>query len=306
MFRRILVPFDETELSHQSLLLAKVLAKRFEASILLVRVRPILEAPKDIAVDLRMLDAWAADVRTDGIDCKSILDLDHTVDGIVATAKYQENDLIVMAPHHRTRLEALRHPSVTEEMMAQSPAPLLIWPEQMTPEAATNLLELPASVIIVPLDGSALAEQALPYAEDLAARYGRGLILARVTPPADLEPTISQMGQLENQLRAEGYADAGTYLRELRERLMQRVKVAVQSMILTGTPASELLRLVEAHPDAVLVMTTHGRGRVSRTFLGSVATQLAHHAAIPLFILRPGVAYQQPSIRTEDTLATSK
>lgn len=305
MFHRILVPVDATDRSHQSLLLAKRIAKRFDASILIVRVRPFLEAQPNITTDLHALDDWAAEVRADGVICDSILDLDQSVDGIVATAKNQACDLIVMAPHHRTRLETFRHPSVTEAMMAQSPAPLLIWPEQMTEDAAMSFLESAASAIIVPLDGSELAEQALPYAEELATQYGRSIILARVASPNSMASPTLPLGQLDSQLIEEEYAAARSYLRKTRERLERRVHEPVQSMILTGAPATELLQLAEAHPDAVLVMTTHGRGRVGRTFLGSVATQLAHHAAIPLFILRPGATQQQSSMRNQDAFANS-
>lgn len=289
MFHRILVPIDDTERSYQSIALATRLAKQFGATVLLVRVKPLMTRGQEIAASTRALDALAAAVRREGVACDSMLDLDRTVEGIVATARYQDSDLIVMAPHHHSWLEALRHPSVTEDMIAQSPAPLLIWPEHLSDEDAASFLEAPPASVIVPLDGSELAEQALPYAISLAEHYGRALLLVRVVLPVILPSAGPQTTQVHARIRNEEQEAARAYMQRIRERIAAEAEIPVQSMILGGAPTTELLRLADAHSESVFVMRTHGRGRVGRALLGSVAADLAHRASIPMFVLRSGV-----------------
>lgn len=303
MFHRIVVPVDDTERSQQSATLATHLAKQFGATVLVVHVKPFTTGSQDIVAAMHAVEVVAEKVRRAGVACDALLDLDKTVEGIVATAKYQDSDLIVLAPHHRSWLKALRHPSVTEEMMAQSPAPLLIWPEGMPPEAAASVLESPASTVMVPLDGSELAEQALPYATALAERMGRALLLVRVVPPV-VVPTMSpQTIHVEESVHEQEQTSARAYMRQVRERIAAQSSVAVQSIILAGQPASELLQVAESHPDSVLVMTTHGRGRAGRAWFGSVAADLAHQATIPMFVLRPSETSAQTDTSREDAWA---
>lgn len=300
MFHRIVVPVDDTERGQQSATLATHLAKQFGATVLVVHVKPFMTGTQDIVAGMHTVEVVAEKVRRAGVACDALLNLDKTVEGIVATAKYQDSGLIVLAPHHRSWLEALRHPSVTEEMMAQSQAPLLIWPEGMPPEAATSVLESPASTVMVPLDGSELAEQALPYATALGERMGRALLLVRVVPPAVVPAMGPQTIHLEESRYKEEQTIARTYMRQVRERIAAQSSVAVQSIILAGQPASELLQVAESHPDGVLVMTTHGRGRAGRAWFGSVAADLAHQATIPMFVLRPNETSAQTDTSRED------
>lgn len=303
MFRRILVPADGSERGHQSVTLATRLAKRFGATVLLVRVKPLMASVQDIALDRCALDALAEEVRREGVACDTMLDLDRTVEGIVATAKYQNSDLIVMAPHHRSWIAAVRHPSVTGDMIAQAPAPLLIWPEHLSDEDAASFLESPAALVIVPLDGSELAEQALPYAISLAEHYGRALLLVRVVLPAILPSARPQTTQVHARIRGEELEAARAYMQHIRERIAAEAEVPVQSMILGGAPTPELLRLADAHPESVFVMTTHGRGRVGRAVLGSVAADLALRASVPMFVLRAGTMPDTTEHGSKDVVA---
>ena len=285
MFRRILVPVDGTGQDQHSLLLAGRLAKRFDASVFLVRVRSPKTDSHVALDDVTDLKALASNLQQQGIACHFTLDLDQTVEGIVATARHQENDLIVLAPHHRSWLEAIRHPSVTDDMLSQTPAPLLIWPEHMSPEAAMNFLAAPTAQVMVPLDGGEMAEQALPFATALARQYERPLMLVRVVSPIAIPFGVypgdaSVAEQVQDAARA--------YLQRVRERIASQVTFPVQSMLLSGLPWAELLRVSEAHPDSIIVMTTHGRGHVGRALFGGVTTELAHRGSCPIFALRRG------------------
>ena len=140
--------------------------------------------------------------------------------------------------------------------------------------------------IIVPLDGSELAEQALPQAEELARLTNAPIHLVRIID-------VGNPGQYGAYLALEaaGYAEAlerdeaetETYLEAMGRRLADRGhSVAVEHQ--RGHPAQELVALTR--PDDLIVMATHGRGGVGRALLGSVADEVVRHARVPVLLVR--------------------
>ena len=141
--------------------------------------------------------------------------------------------------------------------------------------------------IIVPLDGSALAEQALPQAEGLARLTGAPLHLVRVIDPAGpgtLGTVVLHTDALSMQLLLEEERIAA---REYLERIEQDVRDrqhAVTVEYRQGPAAQELLAIMQ--PGDLLVMATHGRGGLTRWFLGSVAEAIVRRASIPVLLVR--------------------
>ena len=141
--------------------------------------------------------------------------------------------------------------------------------------------------IIVPLDGSALAEQALPQAEGLARLTGAPLHLVRVIDPAGpgtLGTVVLHTDALSMQLLLEEERIAA---REYLERIEQDVRDrqhAVTVEYRQGPAAQELL--ANTQPGDLLVMATHGRGGLTRWFLGSVAEAIVRRASIPVLLVR--------------------
>lgn len=112
--------------------------------------------------------------------------------------------------------------------------------------------------ILVPLDGSDLAEQALPYAEALA-ESGRQLILLEVGQDSD------------DDLRAlERHADSGARLETAQ-----------------GDPTEQILQVAQDLGVGLIVMTTNGRGAVGCWAFGSVADQVTRRSPVPVFVVRP-------------------
>lgn len=310
MFRRILVPVDGTERAAESVAIARRLAQESEARILLLRVEPSGATEAEITADQRALTRLTTELRAEGLDAHALLEYDEagTPGGpgadIAAAARTQHSDVIVMAPRHRGFLESLRHPSVTAQLFSRSPAPVLIWPERQylredTPE---TFLATVNSLVIVPLDGSELAEEALPVAEAFAREYDRTLLLVRVVSPIVLAGGGAETLRLEREAQADAEREALHYLRRMRRHITHTEassgQLIVQTMLRTGDPAHELLALVESHPDSLLVMSTHGRGAVMRLLAGSVATTLMRRSPIPLLVVPPH-ARSMP-VRTPD------
>jgi nucleotide-binding universal stress UspA family protein len=142
--------------------------------------------------------------------------------------------------------------------------------------------------ILVPLDGSATAEAALPVALGLARTSGANLIVLRVTEVRfDQEPAPVDAGLAPIR-------EAEVYLRAIRERLGQGgAKVA--TVIWQGSPAAGIVKAARHYQADVVVMTTHGRTGRDREMFGSVAEAVLRGVAVPVLVVRPtGVTVHAP------------
>jgi nucleotide-binding universal stress UspA family protein len=145
--------------------------------------------------------------------------------------------------------------------------------------------------IVVPLDGSAFAEHALPLAATIARNAGARLRLVRVLPGmADRHFWAPSPGsKLETEFQENHRAAARTYLKQIDERLKAVLDVPVEyELIPQDVSVMESIRAYVAARDVdLVVLTSHGRGAVTRFWLGSVADELVRSLAIPLLLVRP-------------------
>ena len=141
--------------------------------------------------------------------------------------------------------------------------------------------------IIVPLDGSELAEQALPQAEAQARLTGAPLHLVRVIDPAGqgtLGNVLLHTDAVAMQLLLEEERLAA---RDYLERIEQEVRDRQHTVTVEyrrGSVADELI--AAARPEDLLIMATHGRGGLARWFLGSVAEAVLRRASVPVLLVR--------------------
>ena len=139
--------------------------------------------------------------------------------------------------------------------------------------------------ILVPLDGSLLAEQVLPYASLLARALGSQLELLRVTAPvrgALVEATHDQYRDaLHQNLRSEAQA----YLEQVRATVLGD-DPAIVCTVNEGNAANEIVAAAERRPLTLVAMATHGRSGPSRWLLGSVTDKVLHATHSPLLIIR--------------------
>ncbi|MHB1004679.1 MAG: universal stress protein [Chloroflexota bacterium] len=145
--------------------------------------------------------------------------------------------------------------------------------------------------ILVPLDGSPLAEAALPTAEELARRLDAEAyfveILEAVLPVVPIEPTIG--GAMDPQLvtqQMEADADAAeAYLGRVVGEWRQK-GLKARWFVLRGSPATSLVDFVHANHIDLVAMGTHGRSGLSRLVFGSVASSVVQHAGVPVLLVR--------------------
>jgi nucleotide-binding universal stress UspA family protein len=141
--------------------------------------------------------------------------------------------------------------------------------------------------LVVPLDGSAYGEQALPYALSIARRAGAAVHLVHVHVPyafmsADSVTPWSYQWDTEIRDRQR------IYLEGMCQRLSAASSVPVAAKLVEGPLIAETLQHHATGAGAdLIVMTTHGRGPLSRFWLGSVADELLRLATAPVLLVRP-------------------
>ena len=150
----------------------------------------------------------------------------------------------------------------------------------------------PAGPVLVPLDGSCIAEQALPIAATIAHRGGRKVHLASVVPPASYGLATGEEPAADPGLEAELRKQMGEYLEDSSEALQTTHGVQVSHAVLDGDPAQTLADHARARHVSHIVMTSHGHTGMNRLWLGSVADRLLRRVKVPVLLLRPDAALQ--------------
>lgn len=134
--------------------------------------------------------------------------------------------------------------------------------------------------ILVPLDGSPLAEAALATAVDMARASGAPLLLLR----AAQAHTLPGADPTEAEVRV--VREAETYLDEIEERLATTGVRNVETAVWYGPAALAIVEAARFHQVSMIVMTTHGRTGLGRLIMGSVAESVLHGTTTPILLLR--------------------
>ncbi len=151
--------------------------------------------------------------------------------------------------------------------------------------------------ILVPLDGSAFAEQALPRVGALAVAHHAAVVLVTVhhvpTPNFAPDGVWLDVSGLEAELRTQQQH----YLEKIAAELREKFNIVVFSELLDAPITASICTYAQAHDVDLIALTTHGRTGFSRAWLGSVADGIVRHSVIPVLLLRPHVP--GPSLRPE-------
>jgi nucleotide-binding universal stress UspA family protein len=140
--------------------------------------------------------------------------------------------------------------------------------------------------VLVPLDGSPLAERALPYAVMLARASEARLLLVRVVPV-----TTGHNGH--KNVESYQTREAELYLRDVAGRVKH--PFVVESAVFTGDPADSIVDEIALRQVDVVVMSTHGRSGLGRWVYGSVADQIMRRASVPVLLVPPRTVGNWPT-----------
>jgi nucleotide-binding universal stress UspA family protein len=290
MLKCIVVPIEGGARDAEVVAMARRIALQLEEGIVLIHVAPILFDTEDVIAAEQHLDELARTLSAEGIETHFIMDYGEPAAAISDVARQQRAQMIVLAPENRALLEVLWHPRVSSRLVGQATTPLFILPDVPLDVESPALLGEPDAHVLVALDGSPLAEAALPLAVQLAQAYGRSLVLVRVVAPQFMIGAGVEAIKAQREAQYAEEAEAHHYLVEMRKRVTAETHLTVETIELVGPVAEQLTHLAASRPGSVLVMGTHGRTGLARVALGSVAAGALRHATTPLVIVPPHAA----------------
>ena len=301
MVNRILVPLDGSKLAEGVLPYVAHIAPGAGASVTLFHVGPPAGALNGTLAP-GYLDGVAETLKKEGMQVDTA-----TVTGLAPLeigqfALKNGYDLLAMSTHGRTGLNRWVYGSVTDRVLHTVDLPLLL----VRPTGLEKVLtgDTPLRTVVTPLDGSRLAEAALPYAEALATRLGLEMKLIQVVPFLAMAYSGFDSHIYDTKLEEQLEEDARGYLARMEEGLRGR-GIAVSSTVVRGYPAVQIMELTQATEGSLVVMSTHGRSGMKRWILGSVADRVLRASGRPVYLIRPeGVRIKDLEVAAEPSHAT--
>jgi nucleotide-binding universal stress UspA family protein len=299
MFRSLLVPLDGSPLSEHALPFAMGIAKPAGAAVQLVHVHvplvyvtgiDVLDSGADERVKEqervyldRMVSRWQA--AAPGVRMSSAL-LEGFAPDVLREQTSGKADLVVMATHGRGPASRFWLGSVADALIRTTTVPLLLLrPGEQPPPVA---LAPPFRHVMVPLDGSELAEQALEPALQLGRLMEADYTLLRVVKPVvELDPNLGWpvTTGTNKTLTQQAIDEAQAYLDRIALRLGEQGLKVRTRIVLHAHPAEAIL---QATPRAdVIALAAHGHGGLRRLLLGSVADKVLRGGTTPMLVCRP-------------------
>lgn len=298
MATQVLIPLDGSGLAEQALSCAMMLARGLEAELVLFRAVMLPSEATDFLVDADVeaahaplvtqaneyLSQVAKQLRESGATVGTVVRCGPPAEAILDYVMQADIQHIVMATHGYSGISRWMHGSVAERVLQAASVPVLLI-RVREPAAVVAHRPLSCQRILVPLDGSSVAEQVLQPATAIATALGAEVVLFRVLV---LFSSVSLTGEwhipLENVVEI-ARQDAGSYL----ERVASTVKaqgVRVSSAIQIGAVANAIIEFAESNQIDLIAMCTHGRTGLARWALGSVADRVLRAGRNPLFLVR--------------------
>jgi nucleotide-binding universal stress UspA family protein len=265
---KVLIPLDGSVLSECMLGPALQLAPQGELHLVRVlgdeahRTSEAREAAEGyLEAERERLEGLGASVRW-------YLEGGDAAEKILVVADEVKPDFVAMATHGDTGSLRRVRGSVTERVLRTATFPLLIANPRAIPKTHEDFFNR----LLVPLDGSELADRILPHVERLAKVFGSEVVLLHVQRESRVAPGVFDPSLVVKELEGQ------------RDRLNAQ-GIRARCWAALGDEAEEILRAAE---EADLVcMTSHGRSGLSRWWFGSVAEQVLRVCNRPLLVVRP-------------------
>ncbi len=296
MYKKILVPLDGSGFAEYALPTALALARSLPAEIELITIQGPVPTfafgewdtnPEEWRQDY-LADVGQRVASASGIEPADSIRVGAVDDELVDAVSDSDADLVVMASHGRGPMSRFWLGSVADAMVRRSPEPvLLVRPEEDgEPDLSNRSL---FDDILVTLDGSEEAETVLRHVTELAEVADATLHLFQVVHfPTELVSSYPpHTVEMNEEMIEVGKERAREYLDGVAADLRERGIPVETRMRIDIHPAQGIVHEVEETGPDLLAMTTHGRGGVARTVLGSVTDKVLRAIHTPLFVVRP-------------------
>ena len=310
MYRVIMVPTDGSGFDREAIRVALRIAERTDAKVRLVRVLAtgsffgMAAAAEGTAVAAELVhserDRALSELYALAAECRTTSTADITVDlhgGPVADvlegyARRHDVDLIVISTHGRSGFSRLTLGSVTDSLIRHTTIPVLV---VKPPTSYLNpQINEAFKRIVVPLDGSTLAEQILPRVMALATIEDAEITLLNVLIPQshsqkeDVDPSLPWWDK--------DIAVARSYLFRIASRLRRNGLAVTTDIVIGENVASAIGDFASRERADLIAIATHGRGGLARMLRGSVAAAVMHSGRMSMLVLKPdNVAEMQTS-----------
>jgi nucleotide-binding universal stress UspA family protein len=318
MYKVIMVPTDGSGFDREAIRVALRIAERSDAKVRLVRVlatgsyfgmaamaegtaiaAEVVHSERDKA--LSELYALAAECRaTSTADITVDLHAGPIDDVLQGYARRNEVDLIVISTHGRSGISRLSLGSVTDSLIRHTTIPVLV---VKPPTSYLNPQVIDAfKRIVVPLDGSTLAEQILPRALELAKLEEAEITLLNVLIPQ----SYSQKEIVDPSLPwwDKDISQAQAYLFRIAGRLRRNGVAVTTDIVIGDNVASAIGDFASRERADLIAIATHGRGGLARMIRGSVADAIMHSARMSMLVFKPDqVAEKETSPSTDGVRA---
>ena len=300
MYRIIMVPTDGSGFDREAIRVALRIAERSDAKIRLVRVLStgslfsLAAAAEGTAIATEVArnerDKALNELYSLAAECRAISRADIGVDleeGPVpevldSYARRNDVSLIVISTHERSRFARLSLGSVTDHLIRHTSIPVLVVKPSasyMNPQVGEAFRR-----IVVPLDGSTLAEQILPRIVELARLEDADTTLLHV-----LTSPYSRAGTSNGPVTwsDEDISQAEKYLFRIAERLRRHGLRVKTDIVISDNVPGAIRDFVDREKADVIAIATHGLGGVTRMLRGSVADALMHSAKMSMLVFKP-------------------
>lgn len=303
--RRILCPIDFSDCSRRALDHAVAIARWYGSTITAMHVfvdAPVAAyahealGPERIALTGADRDQLLGEIRrfsqtgtSAGIPVEAAVREGNTAREILSQAIDMQADLLVLGTHGRSGLDRLLLGSVTEKLLRKASCPVLTVPHHHPDVVpATPVL---FKQILCPVDFSECSMQALQYATSLAQEADARLVVMHV-----LSHELDAAPEAYESILMDDRVSVGDLRRRREEEAWRRLKEAVpesvsaycrvETMIASGKPGREILRVAAEQQTELIVLGVQGRGAVDLLFFGSTTNHIVREAKCPVLTLR--------------------
>jgi nucleotide-binding universal stress UspA family protein len=304
VYRSLLVPLDGLASSEAALPIAIGIARRTGATLHLVHVQlpsntlyvegvqaadraPTTARLEQARAYLEGIRAHLAAESDLTITCEVF---DRPVVGAIADhALATQADLVILATHGREGLARLWLGSVTDALVRWSKAPILLQPLRSALRYAAHPQRIQR--IMIPLDGSALAERILEPALALGAVMRAEFTLLHVVEPSGLVgyAPLAYVARRDKAATIQQHLEAQACLDRVAERLQAHGFMVRTQVLIAREAASAIVHTARQHGSDLIAMTTHGHSGSAGLLVGRVAVRVFHDGRFPVLLYQPQV-----------------
>ena len=300
MFKKMLIPLDGSKTAEAVLPYARTLARKLNLPVELLAVVDIAALATQVSRgNARYFDTLIAENASSSESYLKRVAASFPESNVkcstekgrpeeVILHKAADNmTLIAMATHGRSGINRFLLGSIAEKILRAATSPLLLI---RATEGVNGDGEATLNSVVVPLDGSELAETVLVNVRALVRELGLEVILLRAYKvPANIYAAPEDYYPVQyDEIRREMRDEVLDYLEKKTEELKRFGIPKVSSVVAEGLAADEIMALGRKLPDNLIAMCTHGRTGIGRWVLGSVTEAVVRHSGDPVLVVRPG------------------